>query len=95
MVYINPFLQFFIGKSAAWGRGACKEENGRMETSKNKDDLTVRYAFIQCFFWKLFGGAIGFVSVYLLDCGFTNTQIGMIMAVAGLFSAIFQTLIAG
>ena len=70
-------------------------ENGRMETLKNKDDLTVRYAFIQCFFWMLFGGAIGFVSVYLLDCGFTNTQIGMIMAVAGLFSAIFQPVIAG
>lgn len=66
-----------------------------MDTSTNKNDLTVRYAFIQCFFWMLFGGVIGFVSVYLLDCGFSNTQIGMLIAVAGLFSAIFQPVIAG
>lgn len=66
-----------------------------MGETGNKDDLTVRYAFIQCFFWMMFGGAVGFVSVYLLDCGFTNTQIGMLIAVAGSFSAILQPVMAG
>lgn len=60
-----------------------------------KEDLTVRYAFIQCFFWMMFGGAIGFVSLYLLDCGFSNTQIGMLIAAAGFFSAILQPVMAG
>ncbi|MDE5907903.1 MAG: MFS transporter [Lachnospiraceae bacterium] len=66
-----------------------------MGEKRNKDELTVRYAFIQCFFWMMFGGAIGFVSVYLLDCGFNNTQIGLLIAVAGLFSAILQPMMAG
>ena len=66
-----------------------------MGEARNNEDLTVRYAFIQCFFWMMYGGAIGFVSLYLLDCGFSNTQIGMLIAAAGFFSAILQPVIAG
>ncbi len=66
-----------------------------MGEGRNKEDLTVRYAFIQCFFWMMYGGAIGFVSMYLLDCGFSNTQIGMLIAAAGFFSAILQPVMAG
>lgn len=66
-----------------------------MGEGRNKEDLTVRYAFIQCFFWMMYGGAIGFVSMYLLDCGFSNMQIGMLIAAAGFFSAILQPVMAG
>ena len=61
----------------------------------NKNDLTTKYAFIQCFFWMAFGETIGFVSVYLLDCGYSNTQIGILIAIAGIISAMLQPVLAG
>lgn len=66
-----------------------------MDALQRKDELTTRYAFIQCFFWMTFGEVIGFASVYLLDCGYSNTQIGILIAVAGGFSAILQPVLAG
>lgn len=52
--------------------------------------LTPRYAGIQCFFWMGFATISGFASVFLLDAGFTNTQIGVIIAVSGTISAFLQ-----
>lgn len=57
-------------------------------------NLTVRYAFIQGCFWMNFAAIMGFSSIYLLDKGFSNTQIGMIMAVAGTISAVLQPVVA-
>ncbi|MDO4459025.1 MAG: MFS transporter [Clostridia bacterium] len=56
--------------------------------------ITLRYAVIQLFFWMMYGNANGFASVYLLDRGFTNTQIGIMIAIAGVVSAVFQPAIA-
>lgn len=61
---------------------------------KNRD-LTLSYSLIQGTFWMAFAVISGFASLYLLDCGFTNTQIGMIIAVAGLISAVLQPMVAG
>ena len=58
-------------------------------------NLTLRYSFIQGFYWMNFSAIMGFASLYLLDSGFSNTEIGMIMAVAGIISAILQPIIAG
>lgn len=44
-------------------------------------NLTLRYSFIQGFYWMNFSAIMGFASLYLLDSGFSNTEIGMIMAV--------------
>ena len=49
---------------------------------------------IQSFFWMNFAAIMGFSSIYLLDCGITNTQIGMIIAAAGIISAILQPVVA-
>lgn len=58
-------------------------------------NLTVRYALIQGFYWMVYGGISGFASVYLLDCGFSNTRIGILIAAAGVLSAILQPALAG
>lgn len=53
----------------------------------SKPNLTLRYAYIQGFFWMSFAAVMGFTSIYLLDAGFTNTQIGLLIAAAGTVSA--------
>ena len=62
--------------------------------SSNGRDLTVRYAFIQFAFWMNFASIVGFASIYLLNAGFSNTQIGIMSAAAGIFSALLQPVIA-
>lgn len=66
-----------------------------MTNTVKNSNLTLRYSFIQGFYWMNFSAIMGFASLYLLDSGFTNTEIGMIMAVAGIISAILQPVIAG
>lgn len=63
-----------------------------MSRSKN---LTIKYAFVQGFFWMNFAVIMGFSSLYLLDIGFSNTDIGLVIAVAGIISAILQPVVAG
>lgn len=56
---------------------------------------TVRYAVIQGCFWAAWAGYVGFSSTYLLDVGLTSGQIGLIVAVCGLLSALLQPAVAG
>lgn len=65
-----------------------------MNTSEKGKSLTPGYSFIQGFFWMNFAAIMGFSSIYLLECGYTNTQIGMIIAIAGALSAGLQPAIA-
>lgn len=57
--------------------------------------LTPGYTCIQSFFWMGYAVVMGFVSLYLLNAGFTSGQVGAIIAVAGLISAVLQPSIAG
>lgn len=66
-----------------------------MTNSAKPKNLTVNYSFIQGFYWMNFSAIMGFASLYLLDGGFSNTEIGMIMAIAGIISAILQPMTAG
>lgn len=61
---------------------------------KKEKNLTVIYAFIQWFFWMNFAAILGFASVYLLDAGLSNTQIGMVIAVAGAVCSVLQPVVA-
>ena len=58
-------------------------------------NATARYALVQGMFWMSFSVVFGFSSAYLLPRSFSNTQIGMLIAIAGTISAILQPLIAG
>lgn len=70
------------------------EEVFTMNKSKTEKNLTPGYSLIQGFFWMNFAAIMGFSSLYLLDCGYSNTQIGMIIATAGIISAVLQPVIA-
>lgn len=65
-----------------------------INTNEKEKNLTPGYALIQAFFWMNFAAIMGYTSVYLLNCGFSNTQIGVLMAVAGVLSAVLQPIVA-
>lgn len=65
-----------------------------MASSEKKSDLSAKYALIQGFYWMSFAAIMGFTSLYLLNTGFSNTQIGILMAVAGAVSAVLQPMVA-
>lgn len=56
--------------------------------------LTLRYGLLQGFYWAAFAAAIAFASVFLLSRGFSNTQIGVLLAVSNTLAAFAQPLLA-
>lgn len=59
------------------------------------NNRTFGYACIQGFFWMCYASVMGFASVYLLDAGCDNSRVGLIIAAAGLVSAVVQPVLAG
>lgn len=55
---------------------------------------TFRYTLINITYFSVFCTLHAYAAVYLLDCGFTNTQIGILLAVANITSALAQPLVA-
>lgn len=55
---------------------------------------TLGYALIQSFFWVCYAAVMGFVSMYLLQAGFDNSQVGLMIAASGLLSALLQPVVA-
>ncbi len=56
---------------------------------------TLRYSLINISYFAAFCTVHAYAAVYLLANGFTNTQVGILLAVANIISAVFQPLIAG
>lgn len=56
--------------------------------------LTASYGAVQFFFWFVYGTALAYASPYLLDCGLTNTTIGLISAAACALSVLLQPAVA-
>ena len=56
--------------------------------------LTFSYSLIHAFFWMSYAASNSYTSIYLLDAGFTNTQIGTLIASVGLLSAFLQPVVA-
>lgn len=54
---------------------------------------TPYYALIQGLYWAIYCLMVGFASVFLLDRGFTSGQIGLILGISYLLSAILQPLV--
>lgn len=54
---------------------------------------TPYYALIQGLYWAIYCLMVSFASVFLLDRGFTNGQIGLILGASYLFSAILQPVV--
>ncbi len=55
---------------------------------------TFRYALINATYFAAFCTLHAYAAVYLLDRGFTNTQIGILLAVANVTSALVQPVVA-
>lgn len=66
-----------------------EKKNRRRRAVKTKD-LTLRFAVIQLCFWTSFAAIVAFSSYYLLDKGMTNTEIGIVIAIAGTVAALLQ-----
>lgn len=56
---------------------------------------TLRYTLINIFYFAAFCTVHGYAAVFLLDKGFTNTQVGMALALANILSVIGQPVVAG
>ncbi len=56
---------------------------------------TIQYSMIQGIFWGCFALVFAFSSVYLLAKGFTNTQVGYVMAAGSALSALLQPALGG
>lgn len=62
--------------------------------ANSNHDYTVQYSLLPLFYWGAFCSVISYASYYLLSLGYKNSTIGMIIAVAGIFSAVLQPIIA-
>lgn len=65
-----------------------------MKIERKNKKLTWFYSLVQGFFWMSFAAVMGFSSVYLLGCGLTSSQVGLVLAVSGIVAAIFQPMVA-
>ena len=65
-----------------------------MSSAKSKN-LTGSYSCIQALYWMYFAAIMSFSGFFLLGGGFSNTQIGIIAAAAGIMSALLQPVLAG
>lgn len=59
-----------------------------------KKNAQTSYNLIHILYWTVYGFMLGFSSVYLLEQGFTNAQIGVVLGCAYLFSTLMQPAIA-
>ena len=61
---------------------------------KNKN-WTLRYSLINIFYFVAFATIHGFAAVFLLNRGFSNTEVGIALALANILSVIGQPIVAG
>ncbi|MCR5474475.1 MAG: MFS transporter [Lachnospiraceae bacterium] len=66
-----------------------------MKDHKDKGSWTLRYTLLNMAYFAAFCTIHACAAVYLLSHGFTNTQIGALLAIANITSAICQPYIAG
>ncbi len=59
-----------------------------------KDNLVYFYEALQGTYWMSYGCIVSFAAVYLLDQGFTNGSIGLLIAVSCFLSVLLQPIIA-
>ena len=58
------------------------------------NQLTVRYGIINGAYWMAYAAISAYVSLYLLEMGFSSGTIGVLIALSGLLSALLQPLAA-
>lgn len=61
---------------------------------RNSKQVTSFYALIQSLYWMTYALMFNFASAYLLDRGFSNAQIGVVLGISYALSACLQTPLA-
>lgn len=61
---------------------------------KIKLKYTVKYSAAHSFYWSIFCSSLSFSSVFLLSKHFSNSQIGLVLALANIFSVLLQPAVA-
>lgn len=61
---------------------------------KNNKGLDIKYAIIQAFYFMAFCSMIGYASVFLLNKGFSNGEIGIVLSLSSVAAVIFQPVLA-
>ncbi len=56
--------------------------------------MNIEYGSIHGFYWMIYGVISSFASVYLLDRGYSNSEIGIVMAVANVLAVFIQPVLA-
>ena len=56
--------------------------------------INILYSFLHFLYWAAVCAANGFASIYLLDKGFSNSQIGITVAIGNILGVILQPLFA-
>ncbi len=55
-----------------------------------KGSWTIKYAILNISYFAAFCTVHAYAAVFLLDRGFTNTQVGILLALANVISAVIQ-----
>lgn len=63
--------------------------------SGGKKFWTLRYIVINATYFAVYSGIHAYASVFLLEKGFSNTLIGITLALANILSVVFQPIVAG
>ncbi|MCR5419583.1 MAG: MFS transporter [Lachnospiraceae bacterium] len=66
-----------------------------MDNKDNKKIWTIRYTLLNVAYFAAFCTIHAYAAVYLLANGFTNTQVGVLLALANVVSALSQPVVAG
>ncbi len=56
--------------------------------------ITLYYSVIQSFYWIIYTLLFSFTSLYLLDCGYSNSAIGVMLGLCFALSAVLQPMLA-
>ena len=62
---------------------------------ENKRSYTIQYALLNMIYFAAFCTIHAYAAVFLLDHGFSNTEVGVLLAVANIISALAQPFVAG
>lgn len=71
-----------------------EEMEGRKRRDLTARVMNIEYGGIWSMYWAYYGVLLSFGSVYLLGKGFSNYEIGLLFALAGIFGAVIQPPIA-
>lgn len=55
---------------------------------------TIKYSAVHSFYWSVFCSSLSFASVFLLSKRFSNSQIGIVLAIANIIAVLLQPAVA-